>query len=117
MSTYVLTEKFHLKGFESGKYGTPPSIVYWMRQTAVYVFSLTIMKLSVIALFALWPGIFKMGEWLLSFLGTDEAAQVILYVVPCYDATFLYSPSIHSTMGLFPFMMNVVQFWLIDSIV
>ena len=58
-----------------------------------------------------------MGEWLLSFLGTDEAAQVILYVVPCYDASFLHSSSIHSTMGLFPIMMNVVQFWLIDSIV
>ncbi|KAK7696291.1 hypothetical protein QCA50_000945 [Cerrena zonata] len=99
VSTYVLTEKFNLKGFESGKYGNPPSMVYWIRQTAVYVFSLTTMKLSVVALFALWPGIFKMGEWLLSFLGTDEAAQVIF------------------TMGLFPIMMNIVQFWLIDSIV
>ncbi|CAL1700369.1 unnamed protein product [Somion occarium] len=99
VSTYVLTEKFQLKGFESGKYSNPPSISYWIRQTAVYVFSLTTMKLSVVALFALWPGIFKMGEWLLGFLGPSEAAQVIF------------------TMGLFPIFMNVVQFWLIDSIV
>ena len=29
----------------------------------------------------------------------------------------LHSSSIHSVMGLFPIIMNVVQFWLIDSIV
>ncbi|RPD66825.1 hypothetical protein L226DRAFT_565610 [Lentinus tigrinus ALCF2SS1-7] len=97
--TYVLTEKFHLKGFESGVYGTPPSINYWFRQASVYVFALTTMKLLVIALFAALPVIFDLGEWLLSFLGTSDAAQVIF------------------TMGLFPILMNVLQFWLIDSIV
>ncbi|KAI0080820.1 hypothetical protein K474DRAFT_1636771 [Panus rudis PR-1116 ss-1] len=99
VATFVLTDKFHLKGFESGKYGNPPSVNYWARQAAVYVFSLTTMKLLVITLFALWPGIFKMGEWLLSFLGHSDAAQVIF------------------TMGIFPIIMNVLQFWLIDSIV
>lgn len=118
MSTYVLTEKLHLKGFESGKYGNPPSMSYWVRQTAVYVFSLTTMKLAVLALFALWPGIFKMGEWLLSFLGTNEAAQVILYVIETSTSSgFPYLPIGISTMGLFPIMMNIIQFWLIDSIV
>lgn len=82
MLTYFLTEKCSFKGFESGQYGTPPSFTYWLRQTTVYVLSLTTMKLIVVALFALWPGIFKIGEWLLSFLGTSDAAQVILYVTP-----------------------------------
>ncbi|KAI0751126.1 vacuolar membrane protein-domain-containing protein [Daedaleopsis nitida] len=99
VATYVLTEKLHLKGFESGVYGTPPSINYWSRQAAVYVFALTTMKLLVVALFAALPAIFDLGEWLLAFLGTSDAAQVIF------------------TMGLFPILMNILQFWLIDSIV
>ncbi|KZT05614.1 uncharacterized protein LAESUDRAFT_750535 [Laetiporus sulphureus 93-53] len=97
--TWTLSEKCHLKGFESGQYGSPPSITYWARQAAVYVLSLLSMKLLVVALFAAWPGIFKLGEWLLSFLGSSDALQVIF------------------TMGLFPIFMNVLQFWLIDSIV
>ena len=78
ISTFFLTEKCHLKGFESGEYGSPPSLSYWARQAAVYVFALTTMKALVIGLFALWPGIFKLGEWLLGFLGPSNAAQVIL---------------------------------------
>jgi len=57
------------------------------------------MKLVVLGLFAIWPGIFKIGDWLLSWLGNKDAAQVIF------------------VMGLFPIIMNVLQFWLIDSIV
>ena len=77
--TFFLTEKCGFKGFETGKYGTPPSLSYWFRQLSVYLFALTTMKLLVVALFALWPGIFKLGEWLLTFLGPSDAAQVILY--------------------------------------
>lgn len=76
--THLLTEKLHLKGFESGVYGTPPSVAFWLRQAAVYVFALTTMKLLVIALFAALPIIFDLGEWLLTFLGPSDAAQVIL---------------------------------------
>ena len=79
--TYLLTEKCHLKGFESGVYGTPPRINYWLRQSAVYIFALTMMKLLVVALFAALPVIFDVGEWLLTFLGPSDAAQVILYAI------------------------------------
>ncbi|TDL29666.1 hypothetical protein BD410DRAFT_892923 [Rickenella mellea] len=97
--TYLLTEKLQLKGFRSGQYGTPLSIWFWARQAAVYIFALTVMKSSVLGLFALWPGIFKVGAWLLSWTGGGDAVQVIF------------------VMGAFPIMMNVLQFWLIDSIV
>ncbi|KAI0308428.1 vacuolar membrane protein-domain-containing protein, partial [Amylostereum chailletii] len=97
--TWLFTEKVHLKGFESGQYGSPPSKVYWLRQAGVYVVALTTMKLLVIGLFFIWPGIFKVGAWLLSWLGHSNAVQVIF------------------TMGVFPILMNVLQFWLIDSIV
>jgi hypothetical protein len=67
-----MSEKLHLKGFESGVYGTPPSWKYWSRQAAIYVLALTTMKFMVIALLALLPGLFTMGAWLLSWTWTGE---------------------------------------------
>ncbi|KAI6135197.1 vacuolar membrane protein-domain-containing protein [Pisolithus thermaeus] len=100
-TTFLLSKKLHLKGFRSGQYGNPPSLAYWARQAAVYVFSLTTMKFLVVALFAIWPGIFRLGDWLLDWtsVGDGESFQVIF------------------VMGIFPIIMNVLQFWLIDSIV
>ncbi|KIO12408.1 hypothetical protein M404DRAFT_993402 [Pisolithus tinctorius Marx 270] len=100
-TTFVLLKKLHLKGFRSGQYGNPPSFAYWVRQAAVYVFALTTMKLLVVALFAIWPGTFELGDWLLGWtnIGEGESFQVIF------------------VMGIFPIIMNVLQFWLIDSIV
>ncbi|VDC02102.1 unnamed protein product [Peniophora sp. CBMAI 1063] len=97
--THLFSETLHLKGFESGQYGRPPQWRNWARQLGVYVASLTTMKLAVIGLFFLFPGIFKLGEWALSWLGDSEHGQVVF------------------TMGIFPIIMNVLQFWLIDSIV
>lgn len=98
--TWLLATKLQLKGFKSGDYGgMPPSKIYWVRQATVYVTSLIFMKLAVIALFSIWPGLFRIGDWLLSWTGGDAALQVIV------------------VMGLFPIVMNVLQFWLIDSIV
>ncbi|EKM79919.1 hypothetical protein AGABI1DRAFT_72625 [Agaricus bisporus var. burnettii JB137-S8] len=99
--THIFSQRFGLQGFESGIYGTPPSVNYWARQAAIYVLSLTTMKLMVVALLALFPGIFKIGEWILSWTWTEDGdtVQVIF------------------TMGIFPIIMNIVQFWLIDSIV
>lgn len=99
--THLFVENLHLKGFESGIYGTPPSIKFWGKQAALYVVALTTMKLLVIALLAFFPGLFIIGAWLLSWTrtGDGDALQVIF------------------TMGLFPILMNILQFWLIDSIV
>jgi hypothetical protein len=36
------------------------------------------MKLAVIALFAVWPGLFRFGDWLLSWTDGDAAIQVVL---------------------------------------
>jgi hypothetical protein len=77
-ATLLVSEKLGLEGFRSGEYGSPPSLVYWTRQLLVYLSCLTVMKLVVLGLFAIWPGIFKIGEWLLSWLGNKDAAQVIL---------------------------------------
>ncbi|KAG6850644.1 hypothetical protein H0H93_010837 [Arthromyces matolae] len=97
----LLTKKFNWEGFESGVYGTPPSFKYWARQAAVYVLALTTMKIIVIVIIIAFPGIFDLGEWLLSWTraGNGDSIQVIF------------------VMGIFPIIMNVLQFWLIDSIV
>jgi hypothetical protein len=74
-------DRANLKGFESGQYGKPPSFIFWLRQAAVYVLSLTSMKLLVVGLFALFPGIFQIGEWLLSWTRTgdgEDSFQVIV---------------------------------------
>lgn len=78
LATLLLSERLGLEGLRSGEYGSPPSFSYWIRQLAVYVSCLSVMKLVVIGLFALWPGIFKVGEWLLSWLGNGDVAQVVL---------------------------------------
>lgn len=81
--THLFSEKLQLKGFESGIYGTPPSVKYWARQAALYVLSLTTMKLIVILILILFPGIFLVGEWLLSWtrVGEGDSIQVILCVI------------------------------------
>lgn len=73
-----------MKGFESGVYGNPPSFKYWLRQAAVYVLSLTMMKLLVLVLFAVLPVILQLGDWLLgwTYTGEGDALQVVLYVAP-----------------------------------
>jgi hypothetical protein len=79
--TYLLTEKLGLKGFQSGQYGTPPKFRYWLQQGVVYVISLGIMKMLVVGLFALFPGLVKIGAWLLSWTrmrNGKEYLQVIL---------------------------------------
>lgn len=80
LMSHILNDKLGWSGFESGQYGTPPSFMPWLRQAAVYVLALTTMKLLVVALFALYPGIFKIGDWLLSWTrsGDHDAFQVIL---------------------------------------
>jgi len=97
--TWIFTTKLHFKGFLSGQYGSPPSLNYWARQATVYVVSLTSMKLLVILLLVSWHKLIDIGAWLLGWLGNSDAAQVVF------------------TMGLFPIFMNIIQFWLIDSIV
>lgn len=117
-STWVLSKKLGIKGLKSGQYGNPPSVMYWVRQAAVYIFALATMKLLVLALFAFWPGIYAVGDWLLGWttLFEGESVQVILYV-DSFRSLRTTSRTFYSVMGVFPMIMNVVQFWLIDSIV
>ena len=80
--TWFFSDKLQFKGFQSGQYGSPPSPSYWARQAAVYVVSLTTMKLLVVLLLASWNKLLDIGAWLLSWLGNGDTAQVVLCVFP-----------------------------------
>lgn len=97
---HLFIEKLGWKGFESGVYGDPPSINFWFRQAATYMTCLLIMKLLVVGLFVLVPGVFTIGQWLLSWTHAGGEVLQVAFV-----------------MGIFPIAMNIIQFWLIDSIV
>jgi len=79
----LFTERLQLKGFESGVYGDPPTFKYWIRQAALYILSLSTMKVIVVTFLLLFPGIYVVGEWLLSWTWRgedDDDLQVVLYV-------------------------------------
>jgi hypothetical protein len=71
-------EKAHMIGLKSGVYGDPPSPVWWMKQSAVYLICLFIMKTVVIALLELFPFLMHAGAWLLSWTNGKNYIQVIL---------------------------------------
>ena len=88
--TWYLADKLQLKGLRSGQYGSPPSLNYWVRQLAVYVVSLTSMKLLVVALVSFLDVLSDIAAWLLSWLGNGDTAQVILCVRGMIDLGLSY---------------------------
>ncbi|EPQ28196.1 uncharacterized protein PFL1_04024 [Pseudozyma flocculosa PF-1] len=125
--THILTDVLRLRGFVSGQYSdrpiapasasgsqqqhqqqqipttrrgrtARPRLSYWAKQLAVYLFVLLLMKLSVLVILAVFPFLIDMGSWLLKLFGSHKDAQVLF------------------SMALFPLAMNVLQFWLIDSL-
>ncbi|KAF8341249.1 uncharacterized protein EI90DRAFT_2905250 [Cantharellus anzutake] len=96
--TFILETKFKIEGITSGVYGNPPSVKWWAKQAAIYVVVLAIMKSGMGAI-SLISWLNHFGKWLLGWSKDKTALQVIF------------------VMGVFPITMNVLQFWLIDSIV
>jgi hypothetical protein len=113
----TLTHRFGWAGFESGKYGTPLRYTFWIRQTLIYILSITTMKLVVVGIFALFPYIFSIGQWLLSWTGDGSNIQIVLLVSYSSTCVHVLTDCSCSVMGIFPIAMNILQFWLIDSIV
>ncbi|KAI8980543.1 vacuolar membrane protein-domain-containing protein [Pilobolus umbonatus] len=94
--------KLSLTGFQSGVYGDPPLInqlMKWTKQLIVYVISLFMMKVIVVSLFHLCPWISEFGDWVLQWTEGNHRLQVAF------------------VMLIFPLIMNIMQFWVIDTIV
>jgi hypothetical protein len=75
-----------------------PRLAFWARQLGMYLLALLLMKLAVLVLFALFPFLITAGGALLDLFGEHKNAQVLF------------------SMSLFPLVMNVLQFWLIDTL-
>ncbi|KAG8971541.1 hypothetical protein FRB90_010472, partial [Tulasnella sp. 427] len=66
---------------------------------SVYILAVIVMKVAVLALLAVFPELLDVGEWLLSWTDGKSSVQIVF------------------VMGIYPIIMNILQFWLIDSIV
>ncbi|OZJ06332.1 hypothetical protein BZG36_00657 [Bifiguratus adelaidae] len=98
----VLFEKLGYDGMRSGKYGLPPlsnQLKRWARQCGVFILSLVLMKGVVVLLFAICPWLFDFGSWVLQWTMGNYRLQVVF------------------VMLVFPLIMNILQFWIVDTIV
>lgn len=68
-----------------------PRISFFFRQLSIYLFSLFLMKVMVVVVFAILPSLSNIGRWVLERFGDDRRAQVFF------------------VMALFPLAMNTVQ--------
>ncbi|GAA96178.1 uncharacterized protein L969DRAFT_91634 [Mixia osmundae IAM 14324] len=97
--TRVLVQRQGRQDFQTGFYGEPPSMVVWGKQLLVYLTACAVMKILVVAFFLSVPRIYRLGDWLLSWLGDH----------PDFQVTFV--------MAVFPLIMNTLQAMIIDSFI
>ncbi|KAK8865810.1 hypothetical protein IAR55_000957 [Kwoniella newhampshirensis] len=98
--TWVFTKRLGWEGFVSGQYGRPPRPSFWWKQLLPYLSSILIMKLLVLlplTLPVISDLLFQFGQSLLGWL--SPRIQVIF------------------VMAIFPLIMNVFQFCLVDQVI
>ncbi|CAP98123.1 hypothetical protein E8E15_005344 [Penicillium rubens] len=84
------------ESIESGNYGQPPRVTWWLKQSVVYFMGLLGMKICVFFLIELLPFIIKVGDWALRWTEGNAAVQIFF------------------VMLLFPVIMNAIQYYIID---
>ncbi|CEH17335.1 VACUOLAR MEMBRANE PROTEIN YPL162C [Ceraceosorus bombacis] len=75
-----------------------PRLSFWARQLAMYLFAMLLMKLAVLFLFSLLPFLVDLADDILALFGGHKRAELLF------------------SLAIFPIIMNVLQFWLIDSL-
>ncbi|GAA5872498.1 hypothetical protein JCM1840_006078 [Sporobolomyces johnsonii] len=92
-----LMQRFHPL-YQTGFYGSPFSFTLWGEQAAVYIACLAVMKIVVLVIFVVLPGLEDGMSWMLSWFTSNEAQVVVV-------------------MLLLPLVMNLFQFLMVDSII
>lgn len=87
------------ESIQSGNYGQPPKVTWWLKQSFIYFLGLLGMKFCVFALFQLCPWIVLVGDWALKWTEGNETVQVFF------------------VMLFFPVVMNALQYYIIDSFI
>lgn len=88
-----------LTGIESGEYGSPPRVANYVKQLAIYMMSLSMMKSSIYALMVSFPILVRLAVWLLSRLDKYPDLQVGFVLL------------------VFPLVMNVFQYYVVDNLI
>ncbi|RGP61946.1 hypothetical protein FSPOR_9616 [Fusarium sporotrichioides] len=84
---------------QSGNYGSPPNVVWWLKQSVIYFCGLFGMKVCVLIIFIMMPWISKAGDWALGWTEGNEKLQIAF------------------VMMIFPLIMNALQYYIIDSFI
>lgn len=87
------------ESIHSGNYGSPPRWPWFFKQLLIYTTGLVCMKLFVWLLFALLPWLPWVGDWALRWTEGSEALQIAF------------------VMFIFPLLMNILQYYIIDSFI
>ncbi|KAI0392383.1 hypothetical protein F5Y17DRAFT_360677 [Xylariaceae sp. FL0594] len=88
-----------IESIQSGNYGSPPKAWWWLKQSIIYFCGLFGMKLCVLLIFLILPWIERVGDWALKWTEGNERLQIVF------------------VMMLFPLIMNIVQYYIIDSFI
>jgi hypothetical protein len=102
MRVYVgIARLLGVRDMRSGYYGRPPRVSAWLRQLCIFVMALASMKLLVLLALRIFPIFFWFGQWALAPIEAigDQRIQVVV------------------VMLIFPLVMNIVQFWLVDGVI
>ncbi|KAK9462944.1 vacuolar membrane protein-domain-containing protein [Lipomyces oligophaga] len=94
-----LAFRLQIVGMRSGEYGLPPRFSWFLRQAAMYFISLSCMKFVVYVMLTTMPFWDGCASFLLSW--TDGHARI--------EVSFV--------MLVFPLIMNMIQYYLVDSII
>ncbi|QPH00974.1 hypothetical protein C2857_005133 [Epichloe festucae Fl1] len=87
------------ESIQSGHYGHPPNVWWWLKQSVIYFCGLFGMKICVLVIFLLVPWISKVGDWALGWTEGNEKLQIAF------------------VMMIFPLIMNGLQYYIIDSFI
>ncbi|KAL8943445.1 MAG: hypothetical protein Q9216_001083 [Gyalolechia sp. 2 TL-2023] len=87
------------ESIQSGHYGRPARVSWWLKQSFIYFLGLLGMKACVFVIFQLCPWIVRVGDWALKWTEGNATVQVFF------------------VMLFFPVVMNAVQYYIIDGFI
>ncbi|KAL8780038.1 MAG: hypothetical protein Q9203_002401 [Teloschistes exilis] len=87
------------ESIQSGNYGRPAKVSWWLKQSFIYFLGLLGMKACVFGIFQLCPWIVRVGDWALKWTKGNKTVQVFF------------------VMLFFPVVMNALQYYIIDGFI
>ncbi|KAJ2776221.1 hypothetical protein H4R18_005786 [Coemansia javaensis] len=96
-----LARRLGVRVRESGDYGVPPDWREWAKQGTLFLASMVSMKLTVVALVALFPSLVAIGRLVLAPVWRTGSARLEIVFV----------------MAIWPLLLNIFESWVIDQFI